>query len=111
MQLIAREVEVEAMRRVMPKKSEHGEQGKKSTAPQNQRRFDNHIQRLQPKAVQPIKIVEAVTKDFFGRITTKKPTTENQSKQQHLQKPRIWYHYKEGFNNAVRKDVTIQKLL
>lgn len=53
-----------------------------------------------------------VTKDFFGRITEKRialPVQEGGRDQ--IVKSPIWYKYKEGFNNAVRKDVTLQSLL
>lgn len=53
-----------------------------------------------------------VTKDFFGRITEKRvalPVQEGGRDQ--IVKSPIWYRYKEGFNNAVRKDVTLQSLL
>lgn len=53
-----------------------------------------------------------MTKDFFGRITEKRialPVQEGGRDQ--IVKSPIWYRYKEGYNNAVRKDLTLQSLL
>lgn len=57
-------------------------------------------------------ILLQVTKDFFGRIVEKTialPVQEGGRDQ--IVKSPIWYRYKEGYNNAVRKDVTLQSLL
>lgn len=113
MQLIAREVEVEAMRRSMPKKSTNADSNQKRVAHNTATPFDNHRKRLQPRAIPSNKknITEVVSKDFFGRIRAKKVDTGKQNSESGIAKTRIWYHYKEGFNNAVRKDVTMQKLM
>lgn len=53
-----------------------------------------------------------VTKDFFGRITAKPVNAAiKDGTRDEIVKSPIWYQYKEGFNNAVRKDVTLQSLL
>lgn len=112
MQLIAREVDVEAMKRVMPKKSNNPELLSNISKGKAPSKFENHKQKLQPKIIpNNKKPAEVVSKDFFGRITARKPVTESQSREAEICKTRVWYHYKEGFNNAVRKDVTIRKLL
>lgn len=53
-----------------------------------------------------------ITKDFFGRLTEKRVALSVQEGGSDLiVKSPIWYRYKEGFNNAVRKDITIKNLL
>lgn len=75
------------------------------------------------------------TKDFFGRVKHKTTTATAQeegklsdfreipvlkckissfflpAKTDAIVKSPIWYRYKEGFNNAVRKDVHLNELL
>lgn len=53
-----------------------------------------------------------VTKDFFGRMSSKQTSiTVQEGGTDVIVKSPIWYRYKEGFNNAVRKDLTILNLL
>lgn len=53
-----------------------------------------------------------VTKDFFGRMSSKQTSiTVKEGGTDLIVKSPIWYRYKEGFNNAVRKDMTILNLL
>lgn len=114
MQLIAREVEVEAMRRSMPKATAITDASQKNGGKKAPPKFDINS-RLQPKAIvnhnNTKNIKESVSKDFFGRITTKKIDADKNNSDMGVAKSRVWYHFKEGFNNAVRKDVTMQKLL
>lgn len=53
-----------------------------------------------------------MTKDFFGRVSSKQTCiTVQEGGTDVIVKSPIWYRYKEGCNNAVRKDVTIGQLL
>ncbi|XP_059617862.1 chromosome transmission fidelity protein 18 homolog [Phlebotomus argentipes] len=99
-QIVAREVDLENMRRAKPKL---GEVCKKA----------NHLQSLQPKKVTRLsKYKEMVVKDFFGRVVTKQALLSvKEGGSDGLVKSPIWYRFKEGYNNAVRKDVTLSDLL
>lgn len=131
-QLIAREVELEKMRRVVPKataaKPNAGAatpqagaarrqppplSGVAAQSPKPLSSVPNHLQSLQPKrnaAGQRLK--ETVTKDFFGRMSAKQTAiTVQEGGSDVIVKSPIWYRYKEGCNNAVRKDITISNLL
>ncbi|CAK9798019.1 Chromosome transmission fidelity protein 18 homolog [Anthophora quadrimaculata] len=63
------------------------------------------------------KAKEIVYKDFFGRIVTITPDKQNKSNKESttsrdfLTKHGVWYKYKEGFSNAVRRTVIMQELL
>ncbi|KAF7285483.1 hypothetical protein GWI33_010581 [Rhynchophorus ferrugineus] len=51
----------------------------------------------------------SVRKDFFGRII-ECPVSSTAKSTQHVAKNDIWYQYKEGFSNAVRKRIKISAL-
>ncbi|XP_053694619.1 chromosome transmission fidelity protein 18 homolog [Sabethes cyaneus] len=121
-QIVAREVELEVMRRAQPKMSKapvnrptakitevSNRKSKESKAPSSE--LPNHLQTLKPKPVIQ-KVKQVVCRDFFGRITTRETTVPVQEGgTDTIVKSPIWYRYKEGFNNAVRKDVTLQDLM
>ncbi|XP_016956993.1 chromosome transmission fidelity protein 18 homolog [Drosophila biarmipes] len=117
-QLIAREVDLERIRRAAPKggaPSAPSAGKKKATAAAAQ--LPNHLQTLKPKPISAPNVHSApkqqLTKDFFGRITHKSnsKSAAEDAKTDAIVKSPIWYRYKEGFNNAVRKDVHIHELL
>lgn len=121
-QLIAREVELEKMRRVAPKTTVAPVPGAKSNAtaatprapapPKPLSSVPNHLQSLQPKRIGGQRLKETVTKDFFGRLSAKQTAiTVQEGGTDVIVKSPIWYRYKEGCNNAVRKDITISSLL
>ncbi|XP_034474185.1 chromosome transmission fidelity protein 18 homolog [Drosophila innubila] len=123
-QLIAREVDLERIRRAAPKGSEvdatkkaattSGDATKKKAASP---RLPNHLQTLKPKKITDFNGRSApkqqLTKDFFGRVTHKTTATSSkeEAKTDAIVKSPIWYRYKEGYNNAVRKDVHLNELL
>ncbi|XP_049534330.1 chromosome transmission fidelity protein 18 homolog [Anopheles darlingi] len=135
-QIVAREVELEQMRRAQPKVMENGSTmvssatnkasankasrtkentkpggGGKVRPPKASTELPNHLRTLQPKQIVP-KTVQVVSKDFFGRISTKETALlVKDGGTDAIVKSPIWYRYKEGFNNAVRKDVTLQDLM
>ncbi|XP_065357892.1 chromosome transmission fidelity protein 18 homolog [Calliphora vicina] len=118
-QLVAREVELERIHRSTPKAIGPNRFAPPSKpAPKNisPKSLPNHLQRLNPKRIETTaggKAVEAVSKDFFGRIQRKTAaqTLAEESKSDPIVKSPIWYRYKEGFNNAVRKDIHMNELL
>ncbi|KAL7742068.1 hypothetical protein ACLKA6_018315 [Drosophila palustris] len=123
-QLIAREVDLERIRRAAPKGSDvdaakktaatAGDATKKKAASP---RLPNHLQTLKPKQITVFNGCSApkqqLTKDFFGRVTHKTTSTSSmeEAKTDAIVKSPIWYRYKEGYNNAVRKDVHLNELL
>ncbi|KAH8283478.1 hypothetical protein KR018_003435 [Drosophila ironensis] len=110
-QLIAREVDLERIRRAAPK---GGEPSKKAPAAKKKTQLPNHLQTLKPKAISTSNAPkQQLTKDFFGRITHKSVSASqaDEAKTDAIVKSPIWYRYKEGFNNAVRKDVHLNELL
>ncbi|EDW87579.1 chromosome transmission fidelity protein 18 homolog [Drosophila yakuba] len=116
-QLIAREVDLERIRRAAPKGGAPSAPAAKKKPTGAAAQLPNHLQTLKPKPISASNMHSApkqqLTKDFFGRITHKSTSTNSaeESKTDAIVKSPIWYRYKEGFNNAVRKDVHIHELL
>ncbi|XP_005182707.1 chromosome transmission fidelity protein 18 homolog [Musca domestica] len=128
-QLVAREVELERIHRSTPKAIEQNDKSHTRTDKKPQERkpsakpntnatsptnLPNHLQRLKPKRIESSKAAsETVSKDFFGRIQRKTPAQKlaEEPKSDPIVKSPIWYRYKEGFNNAVRKDIHMNELL
>uniref|UniRef100_A0A0K8SZZ0 Uncharacterized protein n=1 Tax=Lygus hesperus TaxID=30085 RepID=A0A0K8SZZ0_LYGHE len=121
-QLLSKEVECEKIRRSAAKSSSHGGDSNenKSTTPaelptkekaKTPAGLPNHLQKLTPKAIKK-KVVEVQAKDFFGRIVEKSLASEkSKAKTDEIVKSDIWFHFKEGYNNAVRKNVYLSDLL
>ncbi|XP_035915325.1 chromosome transmission fidelity protein 18 homolog [Anopheles stephensi] len=141
-QIVAREVELEQMRRAQPKLLEAGQKGhssstkvssgkalsngghKENTVPKETNagkgrpdgaksspELPNHLRTLKPKQIVQ-KTKQVVSKDFFGRLCTKETVLSvKEGGTDAIVKSPIWYRYKEGYNNAVRKDVTLQDLM
>uniref|UniRef100_A0A1B6LVK8 AAA+ ATPase domain-containing protein n=1 Tax=Graphocephala atropunctata TaxID=36148 RepID=A0A1B6LVK8_9HEMI len=69
----------------------------------------NHLQKLTPKVLK--KPEDLQTKDFFGRVVENSLASNQQkARTDEIVKSDIWYHFKEGFNNAVRRNVTMSDL-
>ncbi|XP_004531346.1 chromosome transmission fidelity protein 18 homolog [Ceratitis capitata] len=121
-QLVAREVELERIRRSTPRLGVETSTGKatannaaaaKKDATKN---LPNHLQRLKAKQIDNNRNANAkkdvISKDFFGRIQHKTVGGHRDDcKTDAIVKSPIWYRYKEGFNNAVRKDIHMNELL
>lgn len=119
-QLLAREVELAKIHRNQVKIAKTNSNDKKNKSKgvedsrQNQANVPNFLVRLQVKSLSPSKRQQEVTrKDFFGRI---EKIPAEQLKKEHstassIIKGSIWYCYKEGFNNAVRKNVKMADLM
>ncbi|KAH9505293.1 Chromosome transmission fidelity protein 18 [Bulinus truncatus] len=116
-QMIAREIELEKMRRTESNLAKPREElaaekplaGKSSALP-------NHLQKLEAKT--PTQ--DRPTMNFFEKFTkTKRQKLEvkevSDSQQDKMKKELldtvIWFHFKEGFSNAVRRNVQVQDLL
>ncbi|KAJ8714897.1 hypothetical protein PYW08_004878 [Mythimna loreyi] len=123
-QAIAREQQLEIIRRseemanrVPARSSTSGTQPTKSTSekdkPSTSKEKDvplpNHLQRLQPKVVK--RNTPQVHKDFFGRIVPLSQVQRNDPVADVISSSSVFYHYQEGFNNAVRRNVRVRDLL
>ncbi|XP_030384049.1 chromosome transmission fidelity protein 18 homolog [Scaptodrosophila lebanonensis] len=118
-QLIAREVDLERIRRAAPKSNDFdpiaptttsSQPATKKTSPH----LPNHLRTLKPKQISATNAPkQQLTKDFFGRVQHKSTASSKieEAKTDAIVKSPIWYRYKEGFNNAVRKDVHLHELL
>lgn len=113
-QLIARNVGIEKTKRNQIKAGNvQGNVIVTKTPRKNQENVPNFLRTLQPKTITSKEKKEIVCKDFFGRITTKTKasTAVAAENNENIVKGKIWYRYKEGFNNAVRKGVTMTELM
>ncbi|XP_038222698.1 chromosome transmission fidelity protein 18 homolog [Zerene cesonia] len=72
-------------------------------------KLPNHLQRLQPKVLE--KSTTQVHKDFFGRIVPLSQIQKNDAVADVISSSSIFYQYREGFNNAVRRNVRMRDLL
>ncbi|XP_071441962.1 chromosome transmission fidelity protein 18 homolog [Hetaerina americana] len=68
----------------------------------------NHLQKLTPKAIKDV--TNKTAKDFFGRTIAVNPRVERRNIATFV-KSDIWYHFKEGYTNAVRRRVRIKDFL
>ncbi|CAH0694480.1 unnamed protein product [Spodoptera exigua] len=80
-----------------------------STSKDKEVPLPNHLQRLQPKVVR--KNTPQVHKDFFGRIVPLSQVQRNDPVADVISSSSVFYHYQEGFNNAVRRNVRVRDLL
>ncbi|ESP01463.1 hypothetical protein LOTGIDRAFT_230720 [Lottia gigantea] len=125
-QLIAREIDLEKMRRYEARftaidssektsgvTSRHitGEKNNDNTS--SGPSVPNHLQTLQAKPLQDKRAV-----NFFSNFTRikrevrpEKLQEEREEKKSEILATDIWFHFKEGFSNAVRRNVKIQDLL
>ena len=74
----------------------------------------NHLQKLQAKAID-VAIAERSPVDFFGRkIVISEAKREEMAKKDansEIVSSDIWFKFKEGYNNAVRRNVKMKDLL
>ncbi|XP_074648288.1 chromosome transmission fidelity protein 18 homolog [Tubulanus polymorphus] len=131
-QLIAREIDLEKMRRSEGTNPQQASEPKhRNINPTSRNGLEtkknadfvpNHKKILQPVALKK-QDEEKVSKDFFGRTVSKvkQPTTTSGTGNAVIRKTKqveddalskdIWFHFKEGYSNAVRRNVKIQDLL
>ncbi|CAH0720464.1 unnamed protein product, partial [Brenthis ino] len=117
-QAIAREQQLEIIRRnesMMNRTTNNNQENKVKADIQakhmknSEERLPNHLQRLQPKT--PIRTTPQVQKDFFGRIVPVAQTHKNDAVSDAISSSSVFYQYREGFNNAVRRNVRLRDLL
>ncbi|XP_060522002.1 chromosome transmission fidelity protein 18 homolog [Cylas formicarius] len=113
-QLIAKEIEMEKMRRFEAFKVQNSKGvAEKSVAEAGSNKGDalpNHLQTLKAKVIKSkTSPKNAVKKDFFGRVV--QSATSSFGKADGAPKNDVWYSYKEGYSNAVRKKIKIASLL
>ncbi|XP_044739790.1 chromosome transmission fidelity protein 18 homolog [Chrysoperla carnea] len=118
-QLIAREVELEKMRRLELNIADFKIGGDDMETSQLEdpsisstptRSTQNHLMKLQPKQLgSTTETTKKVYRDFFGRIISQPVLAASviQREVSNMNKGDIWYHFKEGYNNAVRKNIKI----
>ncbi|KAK3690943.1 hypothetical protein RRG08_021640 [Elysia crispata] len=125
-QMIAREISLEKMRRAEDARNRDAKPivPKQATKPaptvnnKSGPAVPNHLQKLEAKSIIPQK----TSVNFFGNLvrtkrekTQVKDATEEEVKQdkskRELLDTIIWFHFKEGFSNAVRRAVKVQDLL
>jgi len=126
-QLISHEIELEKMRRIDAVIAANSiqplSQGKRSApssinntpvkepdvslTPKGSKKTTNHLQKL---AAKPMDIKERVATDFFGRTIKLDPAKLNNKKNE-IVKSDIWFKFKEGYSNAVRRNVKMKDLM
>ncbi|XP_045451632.1 chromosome transmission fidelity protein 18 homolog [Melitaea cinxia] len=117
-QTIAREQQLEMIRRNenmmnrMSSKDPTSEAKQKTDKQPNikdtKTQLPNHLQRLQPKVIEK---TAQVHKDFFGRIVPLSQVQKQDAVSDVISSSSVFYQYREGFNNAVRRNVRIRDLL
>nr|XP_053632708.1 chromosome transmission fidelity protein 18 homolog isoform X2 [Cherax quadricarinatus] len=69
----------------------------------------NHLQKLQAKPVSEITSPKA-PRDFFGRIINQPVDQQVKNSTNEIVKSDIWFRFKEGYSNAVRKPIKMSDL-
>ncbi|GFO38310.1 chromosome transmission fidelity protein 18-like protein [Plakobranchus ocellatus] len=124
-QMIAREIALEKMRRAENARTKEAKAEVLPTTPtsvieknKSKSTVPNHLQKLEAKSIVPQK----ASINFFGNLVrTKREKNEakaseagemkqDKSKRELLDTV-IWFHFKEGFSNAVRRNVKVEDLL
>ncbi|XP_045523304.1 chromosome transmission fidelity protein 18 homolog isoform X1 [Pieris brassicae] len=113
-QAIAQEQQLEIIRRndqMMTRNCKKTGESKttRKEKPKPEIKLPNHLQRLQPKAVE--KSTPQVHKDFFGRIVPLSQVQKQDAVSDVISSSNVFYQYKEGYNNAVRRNVRMRDLL
>ncbi|XP_051878427.1 chromosome transmission fidelity protein 18 homolog isoform X2 [Pristis pectinata] len=132
-QLIAREIELEKMRRVeallnarnMDKKETAEVNNKPTESKKSKPGVKNHEQRLK-NVLKSVTVKEETERDFFGRRVDRKnivltssvtgdaePVVESAEKLigKAVGKSDVWFRFNEGMSNAVRRNIYIRDLL
>eukprot|EP00088_Acartia_fossae_P024597 TRINITY_DN2552_c0_g1_i1.p1 TRINITY_DN2552_c0_g1~~TRINITY_DN2552_c0_g1_i1.p1 ORF type:complete len:946 (-),score=309.66 TRINITY_DN2552_c0_g1_i1:176-3013(-) len=81
----------------------------KSGTPQGSKTTTSHLQKLTPKQVV---IKDQQAKDFFGRVIKRaQPKKSEGEKKNDIVKTDIWFKFKEGYSNAVRRNVKLKDFM
>ena len=110
-QLIAHEVEKEKMRRSDAGRPEVIPEEKKAEPSTKKAELPNHLR--QKLEIKQVEVKEHVPVDFFGRRIQPKidPIKEAAQKANEIIISDVWFKFKEGYNNAVRKNIKMKDLL
>jgi len=129
-QMIAHEIELEKMRRIdaanaafSASASQPQSQGKKTPSsaantpvqekvdavltPKGSKKTTSHLQKL---AAKPMELKERVATDFFGRAIKIDPAKLEQKANETV-KSDIWFKFKEGYSNAVRRNIKMKDIM
>ncbi|KAL4241036.1 hypothetical protein ACF0H5_001814 [Mactra antiquata] len=119
-QLVAREIELEKMRRVeqakAPKYVEPAtEENSKKPVECKTPVVPSHLQKLTAKPLG--KTEDVPVKDFFGRVIkrttpetkTNKTTGKDEDVKTNILATDIWFHFQGGYSNAVRRNVKVKE--
>jgi len=128
-QLIAHEIELEKMRRIdaaiAANRDNSSQASQPRSAPSSSRntpvkdmeveltpkgskKTTSHLQKLSAK---PMEIKERVATDFFGRAIKVDPAKLQKKKENEIVKSDIWFKFKEGYSNAVRRNLKMKELM
>jgi len=113
-QLISHEIHVEKMKRAdrgSPENAvdlEHVEKAAAAPTPTAAKSTTSHLQKLRAKHVDDSK---KVATDFFGRVVKVDPNKPAATVTNDIIKSDIWFKFKEGYSNAVRRTVKIKDLI
>jgi chromosome transmission fidelity protein 18 len=126
-QLIAHEIELERMRRIDAAKASmnsNSRDDRKSdekleqtptednspsvSTPRGSKKTVNHLQKLEAK---PVDIKPVVATDFFGRTIKIDPAAQKQHVHNEIVKSDVWFKFREGYSNAVRRHVKMKDLM
>merc|ERR1712226_633200 len=76
--------------------------------PKGSKKTMNHLATLSAK---PVMVKDVVPTDFFGRQIKVDPSKQVKKIEKDLVKSDIWFKFKEGYSNAVRRNVKMKDLL
>jgi len=76
--------------------------------PKGSKKTTSHLQKL---AAKPMEIKERVATDFFGRAIKIDHAKLAKKKENEIVKSDIWFKFKEGYSNAVRRNLKMKELM
>jgi len=127
-QLVAHEIELERMRRIDSAKAAFALTTKASgsepnsreqspsrdtenevvVTPKGSKKTVNHLAKLEAR---PFSVKTAVATDFFGRAIKVDPTKVKLKVTNEIVKSDVWFKFREGYSNAVRRNVKMKDLM
>lgn len=112
-QLVAHEIDREKMRRsdapelpIISSQEEKEDKPEENT-PKGKKKTDSHLQKLKAK---PVNVAPAVAMDFFGRVVKVDPNQQAKKESDEIVKTDIWFKFKQGYTNAVRRTIKMKDL-
>ncbi len=117
-QLISHEVAKEKMRRDEPVSNakpipiaKEDKRSKNEGEAEKRKELPNHLR--QKLTAKQIEVKERVPVDFFGRKIVQKvdPVSEAEKKANNIIVSDVWFKFKEGYNNAVKRNIRMKDML